>query len=384
VNQPRNGIRLAYLLKKFPRLSETFVLNEILAQEDSGASIHVFSRRTPDDEPPHPQLARLRAEVEVLPGTSAMDPWKELFVKSDGENVARMGEAVRSMQRFELPRLPKLCAEALYVLRRTKELGIDHVHSHFATESAIVAMLVHELGGPPYSITAHAKDIYRSTVDPELLSRLIERSAFTVTVCDANVRFLQDRISSEARAKLRRLYNGIDLEMFQPAAAERAPNHVLAVGRLVEKKGFDVLLDAIARLTSSGVELKATIVGDGDEREALAGQVARLGLMDRVTLAGPMDQARVRALIMEATVFCLPCVIGTDGNRDALPTVLIEALASGLPAISTPVTGVPEILGDDAGVLVPERDPAATAAALERLIRDPAERARIAALGRAR
>ncbi len=379
--------RLAYLLKKFPRLSETFVLNEILAQEALGVPVHVFSRRAADDEPRHPELGRLRAEIETLPDKRELDPWETLFFGTWNaeESFARVGRVVEAGREWKHPRFPTLLAEALFLYGRMRELGIDHVHAHFATDSAVVAMLVHELGGPSFSLTVHAKDIYRSTVSPALLSRLFAAADFVVTVCDANVRHLHGLVNARARTRIRRLYNGIDLGAFAVTHARREPAHIVSVGRLVEKKGFDVLVDALQRLDQRAIPFRATVVGDGDEREALAKRIDAAGIGDRVRLAGALDQDAVRDVLATGTVLCLPCVIGADGNRDALPTVLLEALASGLPVVSTPVTGIPEIVDRGrAGVLVPEHDADATANALERLLADPAERARLARAGRAR
>jgi glycosyltransferase involved in cell wall biosynthesis len=380
--------RLAYLLKKFPRLSETFVLNEVLAQEALGRELVIFSRRPPDDEPRHPELARLRAQVELLPPSKEIDPWSALFDdQGDPEALfAAVGRVVRDARAWSHPRFGSLLAEAVWLRRRCAELGIRHVHTHFATDSAVAAMLLHALGGPTYSITAHAKDIYRSTVDPALLDRLCARSEFTVTVCDANVRQMQSMLSPAGIARVRRLYNGIDLLAFGEHGAEvpRDEDHVLSVGRLIPKKGFDVLVEAIGLLREQGRSVRATLIGDGEDRQALARQVAERGLDGAITLAGAVPADQVRAALARATVFCLPCVVGPDGNRDALPTVLIEALAAGVPIVSTPLTGIPEILDHGrCGALVPGNDPAATARALAELLDAPERRARLAAAGRA-
>lgn len=382
--------RVAYLLKKFPRLSETFVLGEILTQESLGTDVHVFSRREPDDEPRHPQLEDLRATVETLPSIRSIDPWRALFGAEGGSGrlFARIERLFALEPCRAHPRFPSLVAEALHLLARTRDLGIEHVHAHFATDSAVTAMILRGLGGPGYSITAHAKDIYRDGVEPALLDLLVARSAFTVTVCDANVRHMQGLVGAGARDRIRRLYNGIDLGAFSHGTGEGAARdraHVLAVGRLVEKKGFDVLLDALALLGRDGPAIEATIVGDGDRREALAARAAELGLGERVRFTGPRDQGDVRALMRRATLFCLPCLVGQDGNRDALPTVLLEALASGLPCVSTPVSGIPEILDEGrAGVLVPCSDPERTARALRELLDRPGRRDALARAGRER
>jgi len=380
---------LAYLLKKFPRLSETFILNELLAQEAVGRKLHVFSRRQPDDEPRHPQLARLKATVENLPPKGEIDPWAMLVGEDDGsdpeELLGRLGKLVREMRTWGHARAPSLLVEALHLLKRTRELGIRHVHVHFATDSAVVALLMNRLGGPSYSITAHAKDIYRETVDFRFLDVLVKNSKFVVTVCDANRRWMEERISPEAMAKVRRLYNGIDLDSFSGNGTQREPNHVLGVGRLVEKKGFHVLVDALAILLEKGVDVQASLIGDGDQKERLEQLISSRKVGSRVRMLGPRDQAEVRGFMARATIMAQPCLVGTDGNRDALPTVLVESLAMGLPSVSTPVTGIPEILDHGrCGVLVPENDVQATADAIETLLRDPKRRAQISSDGRKR
>ncbi|MFN9785724.1 MAG: glycosyltransferase [Planctomycetia bacterium] len=379
--------RVAYLLKKFPRLSETFVLNEILQQERLGTEVRVYARRPADDEPRHPEFARLLAPIEQLRSDDRMEPWLALFGHDAASHdlLARFGALVRELSDFRHERMPSLFAEALVVLGRARAERIEHIHAHFATDSALVAMLVHDLGGPPYSVTAHAKDIYRSTVNPRLLSRLVARSSFTVTVCDANVRHLEGILEPAAMAKVRRLYNGIDLESFQPRGVERDANHVLCVARLVEKKGFPVLVRALRLLADRGFEARATFVGEGEDRAKIEAEIARCGMGAKIALTGALDQQKVRDLMARATVMALPCVIGEDGNRDALPTTLIESLAMGLPCISTPVVGIPEILdGGRCGVIVPEEDDAAVAEAVESLCKDAARRAELARLGRAR
>lgn len=380
--------RIAYLLKKFPRLSETFILNELLGLQDHDVELHVFSRRAPDDEPRHPELGRLSASVEVLPHPRTIDPWTLLFGGADGPwdaLLARLPDLVRALDGFDLPRLPELVGEAVYLRRRCAELGIDHVHVHFGTDAAVVAWILSELGGPGYSITLHAKDIYRSSVDAGRLERVVAGSAFSVTVCDANVRHLATMLGDAGRARVRRLYNGIDLTVHGVWDGARDEAHVLSVGRLVEKKGFDVLLAALAHLRDAGRTLRATFVGDGEERDALVALRDSLGLSASVTFAGPLPQDEVRRLLGTATLFALPCRVGTDGNRDALPTVLLEALAWGLPVVSTPVTGIPEIVGEGrAGLLVPEDDPRSLAVAMARLLDEPALRDELAEAGRRR
>lgn len=381
--------RLGYLLKRFPRLSETFVLGEILGQEALGRELVVYSRRTPEDEPRHPELQRLRAEVLHVPPSNDLDPFGLLLdgAARDEASLERLGNVLARLRPLGVPRLSKLVAEALWLLADTRARGIDHLHAHFATESAIVAHLVHGLGGPSYSITAHAKDIYCDDVDPRLLDALFAHSAFTVTVCEANVAHLERHLGRAARARVRHLYNGIDRAAFEGLARRPVPGRILSIGRLVAKKGFDTLLAALAVLDRRGLPFTCEIVGDGEDRALLGDTLSHLGLGDRVRLLGPLPADRVRERLAEASVFALPCRIGADGNRDALPTVLLEAQAARVPLVSCPVGGVAEILDHGrAGVLVPENDAEALADALARVLLDPGAHAglveRGAALGR--
>lgn len=380
---------LAYLVKKFPRLSETFILNELLGLERAGLRPRIFSRRVPDSEPLHPQLSDLAAEIELMPGIRELDPWSVLFgaAGSGRELMEKVRRVVAEGGEWKHPRFPSLLAEALYLWRRCRVLDIRHVHTHFATDSALVARLLKRLEGPSYSLTLHAKDIYRNDTELALLDGLVGESSFAVTVCDANVEYLQERLSPAAAGKIRRLYNGIDLDRFACVAepGQRDPLHVLAVARLVEKKGLDVLLHALSHLAHRGSGARLTVIGDGEEGEPLRRLADQLGIAGRVDFLGAADQARVAEYMARATLFCLPCVVGEDGNRDALPTVLLEALAAGLPVVSTPVTGIPEILdGGRAGLLVPERDAEATARAIGQLLGDPMRRRELAVAGRRR
>ena len=382
-----SGSKLAYLVKVFPRLSETFVLGEILGQEALGTKIHVYSRRKPYDEPRHAELSRLKAQIEVLPPAKEIDPWSVLFGSADASSdlFERVRTALDTLRSIEHPRMPSLMVEALWLLPRMRERGISHVHAHFASDSAITAMLVQAIGGPSFSFTCHAKDIYRGTVDPRQIAALLQHCAFAVTVCDANVEHLRRMVGTERASKLRRLYNGVDLASWTKVQALREPGLIVSVGRLVEKKGFEVLIDALAILKQRGTSFRAAIIGDGDQRAALAERARSLGLEHALTFTGALDQDAVRHWMARGSVFALPCRIGADGNRDALPTALLEALAAGIPCVSTPVTGIPEILDHGAaGVLVEQDDPQATAHAMEALLGDPSRRATLARRGRQR
>ncbi len=355
-------MRIGYVLKKFPRLSETFILNEILGLEAMGHEIEVFTLRTADDEPRHADFARLRAPVRLLDARRA---------------APDAAEAVADL-------LDLLPAEPAKVRRRALAQGaqlaelarggaIEHLHVHFMTGAAQVAAVARALGGPGFSVTCHAKDIFRKDIDAALFRGLAARAARVVTVSEFNRRYIADRFLGGRIDEIVMVPNGMPLDdaAFQPPITPRDRKLILGVGRLVEKKGFDLLLRATARLVASGHDPKVVIVGQGEEQAALAALVEELGLADRVSLVGALPREEVFALMRRARVFALPCREGRDGNRDALPTVLIEALALGLPAVSTRMVGIPEIIDDDVqGRLVPVEDVEALSAALSELLGD--------------
>ncbi|HNB53710.1 MAG TPA: glycosyltransferase family 4 protein, partial [Anaerolineales bacterium] len=231
-------------------------------------------------------------------------------------------------------------------------------------------------------LTAHAKDIFHDSVQPASLRGKIRDARFVVTVSDFNRAYLAELMEGE-RADIRRLYNGIDLQRFRPAKAPRAANLILSVGRLVEKKGFDVLIEACALLAARGVAFQCEIIGKGEHQAKLQKLIDARGLHTQVRLVGPKPQDEVRKAYQQATIFALPCIIGQDGNRDGLPTVLLEAMATGLPVVSTALTGIPEIIDDrENGLVVPPNDAESLAQALATLLENSALRERMGQAGR--
>ena len=355
----------AYVLKMYPRFSETFILGELLAREAAGEQLEVISLRQPVDGRFHAALARLRAPVTYLPTTSsASEAWRTI----------RAARSVRQAVTAHLDEL--LSAEAVDAVQAVRlaelvrERGIGHLHAHFASVATTVARLAGLLSGVPYSFTAHAKDIYHESVDPQDLRRKLAGAHHVVTVSDYNLDHLRETYGPDAD-RVQRVYNGLNLtDAAWSDPADRAPL-VVAVGRLVEKKGFDVLLDALAEVHRRNPAVRAVIAGDGALAGGLRAQRDRLGLTDVVDLPGPLPQTEVRDLLARAAVFAAPCVVGPDGNRDGLPTVLLEAMAAGTPSISTDVTGIPEVVRhEETGLLVPQHDAGSLAAAIERLVTD--------------
>lgn len=370
--------RVGYVLKMYPRFSETFILEEVLALERHGADLQIFSLRPPADGRFHENLARVKAPVTYLDVPTRPAPMWDAMRRGH----AVLGEALAR----ELPQLlsadPGDATQAVELATRVVVHRIDHLHAHFGSIATTVARLAARLAGVTYSFTAHAKDIFHEDVDPSELHRKLADAAFVVTVSDYNLQFLRTTYGASAD-RVVRVYNGLDLETFSVSKPLRRLPVIVAVGRLVEKKGFDHLVDAVALMHHDGDPVRLEIVGTGAEEARLRAQVAELGLTETVSFLGPLPQARTREVVRGAAVLAAPCVIGADGNRDGLPTVLLEGLALGTPVVATPVTGIPEAVQDErTGLLVPSGDVPALADALARLVRDADLRCRLAAEGR--
>ena len=365
---------MAYVVKRYPRYSETFIVNEILAHEAAGVEVGIFSLLPPEDGHFQDAISRVRAPVTYLQarGLKAADLWSTL--DEAGNDLPDLWGALEEARGGDV----RLVYQAVLLAREARRGGFTHLHAHFATASTTVARLAARFAGIPYTFTAHAKDIFHESVEPEDLRRKLADAAAAVTVSDFNLDHLRRRYGPAAD-RTRRVYNGLELERFPYAGPrDRAPE-IVAVGRLVEKKGFDDLIEACALLRDRGVRFRGRIVGLGDQEERLGSLIAGRNLRDLVELTGPLPQGEMSRVVGGASAFAAPCVVGRDGNRDGLPTVLLEAMALGTPCVSTDVTGIPEVLRhEETGLMVPQRDPAALADALARLLGDAGLRVRLA------
>jgi len=377
--------RLAYLLRDYPRFSETFIVNEILALEALGCDLSILALRKPDDGMFHESVARVRTRAEYLPDAGA-----KLRGKTSGKIWTVFRESPRGWWRArstiwkhtDLARAD--LRAAIYVLHWMKKRRIEHVHVHFGSDAAAIAMLAAMIAGMRFSMTLHAYDIYRDDVDRALLARKIEHAAMVVTVTEFNRRYLLEHCPA-AKDKVVVHYNGVDLTRFAPGGLPREPGLIFSVGRLIEKKGFAHLIRAAGLLRDRGVAVRCVIAGDGADADKLREEIKRLNLRKHVELAGPLKQDEVMSLMQRASCFALPCIQARNGNVDALPTVLLESLASGCPSVSTTVSGIPEIIEDGvSGLLVEPGNDAALAAAIERVLKDADLAARLAVGGRRR
>ena len=380
---------IGYVLKMYPRFSETFILAEILELERLGGKLRLISLKKPSDGRFHEDLARVRAGVCYLPERFPGHPI--VFLRAHWRSLSRRSRVYLGALFLALRCLPvswRGFLRAPLVAEEALASGCTRLHAHFASLPATTAMFAARLAGAPFTFTAHAKDIFLKSNSRRFLRTLIFQAERVVTVSEFNLTYLTDLAGPGLPAgRIVRIYNGVDLSRFRPAVSAEEPRVplLLAIGRLEEKKGFADLVDACGILRDRGVPFLCEIVGKGSLRDDLAGRIAAKDLGDRVSLPGPLPRGELIRRLPQAAVVAVPCLVGKDGNRDGLPTVILEAMASGVPVVATRVTGIPEAVedGGTGRVLEPGR-PEALAAALADLLANPNLRRSMGAAGRRR
>ncbi len=377
MNNPPAG-PVAYIMKRYPRLTETFILNEIRAMERLGAPLHIFSLLPPEPPPHHPMVAEVKAPVLAVPVVGlATSAWGAL-ARAHGRTFAAaplryLGAlacaAWWSIQSPTPLSVWKQFTRAGFVAATSRRAGIRHIHAHFANAPAAVARFASLMSGIPFSFTAHAKDLYLTP--KRVIWRRARAASFVATCTSYNAQYLRDLLGPDQAHKINLVYHGIDLAHFsmRSEASLTTPPLILSVGRLVPKKGHDDLIEACAKLRDAGHAFRCMIVGAGPLRDELAAQIAQHNLAALVTLEGAMTHANLIDLYRRASVFALAPRIAEDGDRDGIPNVIAEAMAIGVPVVSTDVSGIPEVVRDgETGLLVPPRDPSALAQAIARLL----------------
>jgi glycosyltransferase involved in cell wall biosynthesis len=393
---------VAYVLKGWPRISELFIASEIYRLEQAGLNLRLYVIKPPDESETHPVVERIAAQPDYLPPMSSLSgtpfgrwlrenlpPFLPALARTARRHPAGLARAagmalaqsIRARKGF-WPR--KLYAkELLQAVALAERLAaapdVRHLHAHFAHGTTTVTWLASAITGLPFSFTGHAKDIYAPSLNPAgLLARKLRAARFAVTCTEANVRHLE---AIAPDATVHRVYHGLNADfsrlMGEDATPAPGPNgtlRLLGVGRLVAKKGFDTVVDACGLLHERGVPFEAVIVGpDDDAGPALRARISELGLGDRIRLHGQMSQAQLLEEYRRASAFCLPCRVMDNGDRDGIPNVLAEAMACGAPVVTTPISGIPEIVRDGVnGLFVAPDDPEGLAAAVLRLREDRA------------
>jgi glycosyltransferase involved in cell wall biosynthesis len=402
---------IAYVLMGYPRMSELFIASEIARMEEQGTRLRLLVLKPSDEQQHHPVVDRITAQPVYLQNFTSLSD--RSFRRWLRENLP---EAIGSVRRVALRHPIRLARTAgwaaaqawrdrrgwrprkVYVKEWLRAAAVadqlsrgdsvTHLHAHFAHRTTTVTWWAAHLLNLPFSFTGHAKDIYQTDQNPNgLLARKMRAAKFVVTCTDAN----REHLEAIAPGRpVHVMYHGLNADFARLLAAappvERpAGLRIISVGRLVEKKGFDVLIDAIELLAERGVEVTAAIAGEsGDQESAIRRRVTAAGLDDRVDFLGTLSQAELFAEYRRSSLFALACRITDDGDRDGIPNVLMEAMAAELPVVSTAVSGIPELVRDDVnGLLVPPEDAEALADAIWRLTKDPALSHRLAQAGAA-
>lgn len=373
---------LGMLVKVFPKVSETFILEEVLGLEQLGVPLRVYTLNQPTDTVAHAAVQRVRAPVRQVPATVAEDPLR--FA------MRHLGLAARSPWRYARASWAALrrgrsglsdFLRAGWLAGQLRADGVRHLHAHFISTPADIASIVTRLCGLPFSISAHAKDIYLS--DTSDLRRRLLAARFTVSCTEFNCRALRDVAPT---ATVHRMYHGVDQGVFSPAVRldlGLAPL-ILSVGRLRAKKGLDTLIDACRLLRGRGLLFRCEIVGYGEELHRLQAQIDTHQLADRVVLTGKLVREQVLERYARAAVYVQPSRVTADGDRDGIPNVLLEAMAVGVPVVASRVSGIPELVRHrETGLLVEPDDACALADAIAELIHERALAASLARQARA-
>jgi len=369
--------QIGYLLKGYPRLSETFILNEIYLLEQQGFQIQIYALRNPQDLHNHPIVDRINAPVQYI-SDYPLREWKSflaanlrLLICKPKTYLRTCGFAIkRSVHQRDSATFKRFVQAVFLVQEHLENKPLAHLHAHFANDPTTIAFFVNWLIGLPFSFTAHAKDIY--TEDSKFLHQKIAGAQFVITCTGYNRQYL--KALSRQKTLVLGIYHGINLQTFSPATRTRQEHAalILSVGRLVPKKGFLILLESLRQLQERGLEFRCHIIGAGPQQIILQERISQLGLAGQVRLLGKMTQSELRRAYATADIMALACQVTSDGDRDGIPNVLVEAMATGTPVVSTRISGIPELIENGVnGLLVPEKEPQALALALEQLILNP-------------
>jgi glycosyltransferase involved in cell wall biosynthesis len=353
--------KFAYLFERFPSFGQTFCYREVAELARQGVSSPIFAIRNPKGEPPQDWDQRIVERVHYLPGEEQL--LRE--VRQASKKGTLTEEVISALdewgRRTDFLRL----YQAVYVGLRLQEIGIRHVHAHFAGMAARTAFWIGKFFPITFSFTAHANDIFAPRDFEIGLDKLVDAARVIVTETDYAEKFLRERFPDRGD-RIHRIYNGLDLAPFVRADFSSIPPLIVAVGRLIAKKGFADLIRACRLLMERGKSFRCEIIGEGPLEDELREQIAQLDLQGCVELPGAKPQHEIREYLAAASAFVLPSMIDPDGGMDNLPTVIMEAMAAGLPVISTAIGGIPEmVIQKETGFLVPPGDVAALAGAIE-------------------
>ena len=384
---------LGMILKGYPRISETFISNEILLLENLGFAVHLFSMRRPRENFSHESVKKIRAKVDYLPETLIKPLPRLLYhnlllaAKKPVVYAGALRAGFRRFLRTHKSATIKHLFQAGYLAHRfLPASGVTHLHAHFAHSPTSVAMFTSLLTGLPFSFTAHAKDIYTS--DPRQIREKIGLARFVVTCTEYNRKHLRE-LSDGYATPIHRNYHGIDIKLFfdknEKPKIPVQPYQILTVARLTAKKGLPTIYKALRILCDQGVSLQHTHIGGGEDREKIISLIKDLDLESVTELLGTQPHQVVLAHYKNADLFVLGCEVAPNGDRDGIPNVLAEGMAMGLPVVVTDISAIPELVQDGkTGLLVPPGQPRQLAEAMLRMLTDGELRSRVIAAGKQR
>lgn len=370
---------IGMILKGYPRISETFISNEILLLEELGFSFHIVSMRKPRESFTHRSVAGIRARVDYLPETilSGLSAFLASGARLALSRSKSLGMACRiAASRFSRTGKSasiKHLLQAVYLIDRIlPHHAIRHFHAHFAHSPTSVALYASILTGIPFSFTGHAKDIYTS--NPWQLAEKIDRAQFVITCTEYNRLHLR-KLPVCGDTPIFRVYHGIDLDLFQapemPVSPVKPPFRLLTVARLAPKKGIHTVLRALQGLAAQGIPFIYTVIGDGDERDRLTRIARDLRIADRIRWLGTQPHDVVLEHYRNSDLFLIGCEIAENADRDGIPNVLVESMAMGVPVVATRVSAIPELVENEkSGILVEPGDPDAMTRQIMRILSD--------------
>jgi glycosyltransferase involved in cell wall biosynthesis len=379
---------VAYILLRFPHQTETFVAEEIRQVQNLGVKVHIFSLLSPMRDLIHPVSAELLPQVRYVPGIHSPSIWwaqLHYLIKTPGQYIKLLWVLLTqpAPEIFSFPKRLITFIKSVWLARELKQSPLQLVHTHFAWLSAAACITVSQLLDVPFTVTAHAFDIYSLRNDLLVLTtKLADR---VVTISEYNKRAILEKSDTLEVQQIEVIHCGIDLDNFQVNDRDPANQafQITSVGSLIEKKGHEYLIRACGELETRGINFHCVIIGDGLLRQTLNELIQDLNMEDKVVLVGTQSQTWVREILKKSDLFVLACVVAKGGGRDGIPVSMMEALAMEVPVVSTTVSGIPELIKHEiTGLLVSERDSNALADAISRLALDKPFRQNLARRGR--
>lgn len=389
--------RVAYMMSRFPKLTETFILLEMLAMEEIGVEVEVYPLMRHPTDVMHPEAVRFVERAHFVPFVS----WSVI-----GANLSYLRRKPQAYVRAFLDLMKgnlgslryftgalALFPKSVYFAAHMEASGISHIHAHFASHPTAAAFVIHRLTGIPFSFTAHGSDIHR---DRTMLAEKVAEAEFVVPISDFNKEVILEACQGQFAEKMVIIHCGVDTRHFQPCnegdngagPEDRGRPGTLSlccIGTLHEVKGQHILIEACRLLKERGVDFECHLIGDGPDREALVRQSQQAGVAEEINFHGLQPRAEVAKLLRQADVVVAPSVPSSDGRREGIPVALMEAMATGLPVVASRLSGIPELVEDGVtGLLSEPGDAQALADSLEKLWYDAALRQQLGRAARAR